>query len=283
MRLNRNNGLAGLRNNWLAGLTCQQFVNLNPWDFITHPASNGQWLGSIRSVLSTRLTDDELLSIVYPGLHTATTSAIRNHAKRSEELLATTLADLESRDASDADRKLALLNHGIATSRLRAKCLVGYALSYIEKYGLAEVVRELPGNGTYSVNDLDTISLTPRAHALQHEYMLNSSNYNDSLSSLPQFLSDGIVLSDEGLQQRHQNIEQIRRFLTPRQHQILRLAVIEQQAPSVMSEMLGLTTKQVWKVRRALNAKLGEIAEEVGVCPRYIASVRQKSMMVEAE
>lgn len=193
------------------------------------------------------------------------------------------MADLDSRDASDADRKLALLNHGIATSRLRAKCLVGYALSYIGKYGLAEVVRELPGNGTYSVNDLDTFSLTPRAHALQHEYMLNSSNYNDSLSSLPQFLSDGIVLSDEGLQQRHQNIEQIRRFLTPRQHQILRLAVIEQQAPSVMSEMLGLTTKQVWKVRRALIAKLGEIAEEVGVCPRYIGSVRQKSMMVEAE
>lgn len=275
MRLNRNN--------WLAGLTCQEFLNLDPWTFITHPASLGQWEAAVRSSITVRMSDDEILSILYPGLHTATFSAIRNYAKKSADELIAIQADLASRGADAIEKDLALLNHQIKTSRLRVKCLVGYALSYIQKYGLALIIEELPGHESYLFTELDTIDHTPRAHALQHEYMLTSSNYNDSLTALPQFLSDGVVLSDEGLQLRHQYIETIRRFLTPRQHQILRLSVIEQQEPAVMSEMLGLTTKQVWKVRRALNARLGEIAIDAGVCPKFVSAVRHKTQTAEAQ
>ena len=240
-----------IRTNWLAGLPCQQFLALDPWEFVCHDESRSQWIAEVRKVLTVRLRDDEILSVLYPGLYDATSAAIRNH---------------DTKSAAD-----------------RGRCLIGYALSYIRLYGLALVLEETPGASSYSFAELDTVSDVPRAHALEHEYMQTSSNYIDGLQSAPQFLSDGVVLSDEGLQARHQHIETLRRFLSPREHQILRLAVLEQHRSVDMSEMLGLSQKQTWKVRRGLLRKLADIAIDQGVCPKYAASLRPRMATAEAE
>ncbi|MGF6282247.1 DNA-binding CsgD family transcriptional regulator [Pseudomonas frederiksbergensis] len=238
-----------IRSNWLTGLTCHQFNELNPWDFVIHPESEEQWLAEIRQKLSIRLRDDEILSILYPGLFSTVKAAIKNY--------------------------------GDGPAENRGNFLCGYALKYIRIYGLALVVDEVPGANSYNVAELDTIEQTPRAHALQHEYMQSSSNFTEGLDSQPQFLSDGVVLSNEALQIRHQNIEQIRRYLTPREHQILRLSVLERQESTDISDMLGLGKRQVWKVRRSLNRRLADIAIAQGACPKYVASIHQKAIQAE--
>lgn len=238
-----------IRSNWLAGLSTLQFKNLSPWDFVIHPESKEQWLAEIRQRLSIRLRDEEVLSILFPGLHDAVKAAIKNYGDKPAEG--------------------------------RGKCLIGYALQYIRVYGLAEVVDEVPGSNSFNVAELDTIEQTPRAHALQHSYMLSCSDFNEGLNTQPQFLSDGVVLSNEALQISHQNIEQIRRYLTPREHQILRLSVLERQEPTDISVMLGLGKRQVWKVRRSLNRRLSEIAIDQGVCPDYVATIHNKSLQAE--
>lgn len=240
-----------VRSNWLAGLTSDQFLSLDPWEFVIHVESQQQWVAEIRSKLSVRLTDEELLQILYPGIYDATKSAIRNYAAGSPDG--------------------------------RGLCLIGYALSYIRKYGYARVIDEVPGSGAFNFADLDGLDYAPRAHGLEPDYLNTASNYTDSLSALPQFLSDGIVLSDEGLQKRHAHVETLRRFLTHREHQILRLAVLEQHCSVDMSSMLGLSEKQVWKVRRQLKVKLGEIAIDQGICPRVVASLRGKETAAASE
>lgn len=237
-----------IRSNWLSGLTCDQFKNLNPWDFVTHEESEQQWVAEIRQKLSIRLRDDEVLSILYPGLFKTVKAAIKNYGDKP------------------ADG--------------RGKCLIGYALQYIRVYGRAEVLDEVPGSNSFNVAELDTIEQTPRAHALQHEYMRTCSDFNEGLDSQPQFLSDGVVLSNESLQLCHQNIEQIRRYLTPREYQILRLSVLDRQEPTDISEMLGLGKRQVWKVRRSLNQRLSDIAIHQGVCPKYVATIQKKTLQV---
>jgi len=240
-----------IRSNWLAGLTCQQFLGLDPWEFVCHEESRGQWIAEVRKAIPVRLRDNEILSALYTGLYDTTKSAIRNHGEQA---------------AAD-----------------RGRCLIGYALSYIRLYGLAAILDELPGSKNCSFFELDTVGVTPRAHALEHEYMLATTNYTDGLTALPQFLSDGIVLSDEGLQARHQHIETLRRFLSPREHQVLRLAVLEQHQSVDMSDMLGLSRKQVWKVRRGLLKKLEEIALDQGACPKYVSSLRPRMATAAAE
>ncbi|WP_409286809.1 helix-turn-helix domain-containing protein [Pseudomonas guariconensis] len=237
-----------VRNTWLAGLTSEQFLNLDPWAFVLHDESNQQWIAEIRSKISVRLKDDEILQIVYPGLHDTTRSAIRNHGSGNPEG--------------------------------RGKCLLGYALAYLRKYGCALVIEETPGYGTYSVTDLDGLPFAPRAHGFSAEYHSSVSEYTDSLSAVPQFLSDGVVLSDEGLQERHRNIETLRRFLTPREHQILRLAVLEQHKSGDMGTIMGLGAKQVWKVRRALKRKLASIAIDQGACPNKVAALLGSDLAV---
>ncbi|MBM5458769.1 hypothetical protein H8F21_14470 [Pseudomonas sp. P66] len=240
-----------VRNSWLAGLSHEQFLNLDPWEFVTHDESQQQWVAEIRTKLSVRLSDVELLHIVYLGLFDATKNAIRNYAGGAPEG--------------------------------RGRCLIGYALSYIRKYGCAQVIEEVPGAGAYQLVDEDALDYAPRAHGLEPDYLNAASNYTDSLSALPQFLSDGIVLSDEGLQKRHIHVERLRRFLTHREHQILRLAVLEQHCSVDMCSMLGLGEKQVWKVRRQLNRKLGDIAIDQGISPEIVAALRGKEMAVVGE
>ncbi|MCK1788924.1 hypothetical protein [Pseudomonas violetae] len=240
-----------VRNNWLAGMSCQQFLNLDPWAFVIHAESQQQWVAEIRSKITLRLDDEELLQILYPGLFDATKSAIKNYQDGSPEG--------------------------------RGRCLIGYALSYIRKYGCALIIDEVPGTGTYNFADLDALDYAPRAHGLQPDYQNTASNYTDSLSALPQFLSDGIVLSDEGLQLRHQHVEKLRRFLTHRQYQILRLAVLEQHCSVDMCSMLGLCERQVWKVRRELNRKLCEIAIDQGISPQVLQALTGKEMAAASE
>lgn len=240
-----------VRNSWLSGLTSDQFLSLDPWAFVIHDESQQQWVAEIRSKISVRLNDVELLHILYPGLYEATKSAIKNY--------------------------------GIGVPEGRGKCLIGYALSYIRKYGCAMIIDEVPGSGAYNFADLDALDYAPRAHGLEPDYLNAASNYTDSLSALPQFLSDGIVLSDEGLQKRHTFVEKLRRFLTHREHQILRLAVLEQHCSLDMCSMLGLGEKQVWKVRRQLNRKLCEIALDQGISPEMVAMLRGKELAAVGE
>ncbi|MCU9527569.1 helix-turn-helix domain-containing protein [Pseudomonas mosselii] len=240
-----------VRNSWLAGLSSDQFLNLDPWAFVIHGESQQQWVAEIRLKLSVRLSDEELLQIVYPGLCDATKNAIKNYADGAPEG--------------------------------RGRCLIGYALSFIRKYGCALVIDEVPGAGAYQLGDLDALDYAPRAHGLEPDYLNAASSYTDSLSVLPQFLSDGIVLSDEGLQKRHIHVETLRRFLTHREHQILRLAVLEQHCSVDMCSMLGLGEKQVWKVRRQLNRKLSEIAIDQGISPEIVAALSGKEMAVAGE
>lgn len=233
--------LMSKRNDWLAGLSCQQFLRLDPWAFVCHEESRPQWIAEVRKKIRSRLADDEILSVLYSDLHDTTQAAIRNYA-----------------DQPAAGRGTAL---------------IGYALSYIRLHGLAKIFDEIPDVHRGNVVAIDTIGSTPRAHALEHEYALAASDYTDGLSVLPQFLSDGVVLGDEGLQARHQNIERLRRFLTTREYQLLRLSVLEQHTSIDISEMLELSTKQVWKIRRTLRDKLGEIALDQGVCPHLVSSL----------
>ena len=233
--------LMSKRNNWLAALTCQQFRELDPWAFVCHDESRPQWIAEVRKKIRSRLSDDEILSVLYSDLYDTTQAAIRNYAEQP--------------------------------AAGRGAALIGYALSYIRIHGLAKIFDEIPVAQRANVVAIDTVGSTPRAHALEHEYSLAMTNFTDGLSVLPQFLSDGVVLSDEGLQAQHQNIERLRRFLSNREYQLLRLSVIEQHSSIDISEMLDLSTKQIWKIRRTLRDKLGEIALDQGACPHYVKSL----------
>lgn len=239
------------RNEWLASLTCDQFLNLDPWEFVAHDESKKQWIAEIRNAVTIAIHDDEILQIVYPGCYLAVKSAIRNYGEG---------------DPSG-----------------RGRCVFGYVLAYLRKGGRSLVRDEIPNSRVFDFEDLDTLDFAPLAHGLDASYESRATKYTDSLSALPQFLSDGIVLSDEGLQKRHRHIETLRRFLTPREYQVLRLSVLEQQKPKDMCAYLGLGDKQVWKVRRALNRKLAEIAIDQGVCPQLISTMLGKDVAVAAE
>lgn len=239
------------RNEWLASLTCDQFLNLDPWEFVAHDESKKQWIAEIRAAVTIAIPDDEILQIVYPGCYQTVKSAIRNY--------------------------------GLGEPAGRGKCVFGYVLAYLRNGGRSLVRAEIPNSRVFDYEDLDTLEFAPLAHGFDAGYESRVTNYNDSLSALPQFLSDGIVLSDEGLQKRHRHIETLRRFLTPREYQVLRLSVLEQQKPIDMCAYLGLGDKQVWKVRRALKRKLAEIAIDQGVCPQLVSTMLGKEVAVAAE
>lgn len=64
------------RNNWLTGLSREEFAQLDPWEVVCHPESRPQWIAEVRSKLRVSLTDDEILSILQIGLYKAVASAI---------------------------------------------------------------------------------------------------------------------------------------------------------------------------------------------------------------
>lgn len=236
--------LMSKRNDWLAALSCQQFLKLDPWAFVCHEESRPQWIAEVRKKIRSRLSDDEILSVLYSDLYDTTKSAIRNYAEQP--------------------------------AAGRGTALIGYALKYIRLHGLAKIFDEIPAAQRANVVTIDTVGSAPRAHALEHEYTLAVTDYTDGLSVLPQFLSDGVVLGDEGLQAQHQNIERLRRFLSTREYQLLRLSVLEQHSSIDISEMLDLSAKQVWKIRRTLRDKLGEIALDQGACPQLVSSLNPR-------
>ncbi|AVX92810.1 TPA: hypothetical protein L4847_000553 [Pseudomonas aeruginosa] len=228
------------RNNWLTGLSREEFAQLDPWEVVCHPESRPQWIAEVRSKLRVCLTDDEILSILQIGLYKAVASAIELYQ------------DVEPHQ--------------------RAAHIIGAALNYIRWDGRGDVLAEVPGSSAINMGDLVT-ELGPRSHSLQSDYMLASAQFSEALEYAPQFLADGVLLPDETGQTCHQYIEQIRHLLSAREHHILRLAVIENQESGAIAEILKISRKQTWKVRRGLKRKLAEIASEAGASKEFIRAV----------
>lgn len=233
------------RNDWLSSLSKAEFAGLDPWIFINDEESRKQWVAEVRKRLRTSMPDEEIHSILCVGLHDAVSSAIRNHADTPPES--------------------------------RGLCLFGYALQFIRRKGIAKVFDEIPGSSTVSLTSIDACSQGRRSHMIQGDYYEAAMTYEEALEVSPVFLSDGVLLNDASIQAQHNFIEQIRCLLTQREHQILRLLVIEEQKPSVISEMLQMSTKQVAKIRRNLKTKLCSIAIETGVCAELAMSLTRSS------
>lgn len=217
------------RNAWLEALSSAEFAELDPWVFINDVESRSQWLAEVRGKLRTVMPDDEIHSILSVGLYTCVRRAIRT-------------------------------NTNVEPS-LRGQLLIGSALAYIRRKGIAKIFDEIPGANSYSHGD----GLGRRSHSLQDEYGEMTSNYSEAIEQVPVFLSEGVVLTDTDIQSQHRLIERIRCLLTYREHQLLRLLVIDGQTPSNISDILGLTGKQIGKIRRNLKLKLADLASQVGL------------------
>lgn len=232
--------MRSLRNNWLTGLSREEFLQLDPWEIVCHPESQPQWIAEVRARLRISMPDEEILSILNVGLYIAVRAALELYKD--------------------------------VPPHQRAAHIIGSALGYIRWDGLGDVLAEVPGRSAITLGDMVS-DLPPRSHSLQSDYLLASTQFSEALEYSPQFLADGVLLPDETGQTCHQYIEQIRHLLSTREHQILRLTVIENQSSGAIAEILNLSRKQTWKVRRGLKRKLAEIADGAGASQAHIQSV----------
>ncbi len=229
------------RNDWLKSLSQAVFAQLDPWVFINHEDSRCQWVAEVRSKLRVAMPDDEILSILNIGLYECVRRAIANY-----------------KDAAPEDR---------------GTILIGSALQYIRLKGIAKVFDEIPGANAVSLADIEASVASRRSHDLQDDYHTTTSDFTEALEVAPVFLSEGIVLADSTRQVLHRNIEKIRSLLTFREHQLLRLLVMDDQTPSAICEILDLSHKQVGKIRRGLKIKLGDIAVQTGLDQASVAQI----------
>jgi hypothetical protein len=218
------------RNAWLEALSSAEFAALDPWVFINDEESRSQWLAEVRGKLRTVMPDAEIHSILSVGLYTCVERAIQT-----------------SPDTKPEDR---------------GQLLIGSSLAFIRRKGIAQIFDEIPGANSYCHGDAMG---GRRSHSLQDEYGELISNYSEAIEQEPVFLSEGVVLSDAAMQSQHRLIERIRCLLTFREHQLLRLLVIDAQTPSNISDILGLSAKQIGKIRRNLKLKLAELAGKAGL------------------
>lgn len=226
------------RNAWLEALTPAEFAGLDPWLFINDEESRKQWLAEVRSKLRISMSDEEIHSILSVDLYLCISRAIRKNTKVKPE-----------------DRGL---------------LLIGSALAYIRRKGVAKIFDEIPGVKNISLCEYHSLG-GRRSHALQDEYGELTSSYAETIEQAPVFLSEGVVLPDTGMQSQHRLIELIRCRLTSREYQLLRLLVIDGHSPANIGDILELQAKQVGKIRRNLKLKLAELAVHAGISPELVA------------
>jgi hypothetical protein len=226
------------RNAWLEALTPAEFAGLDPWLFINDEESRKQWLAEVRSKLRISMSDEEIHSILSIDLYHCISRAIRKNTK------------------VDADA--------------RGQLLIGSALAYIRRKGIAKVFDEIPGAKHVSLCDYQALGVR-RSHALQDEYGESTSSYAETIEQAPVFLSEGVVLPDTDMQSQHRLIELIRCQLTTREYQLLRLLVIDGHSPANICDILDLQAKQVGKIRRNLKLKLADLAMHAGISPELVA------------
>lgn len=222
------------RNSWLLSLTTQEFAKLNVWDFITHPETRSQAIAEVRSKLGISMPDSEILAVLQPGLYETVKAAVAKHHACEPEA--------------------------------RGKRVIGAMLAYIRLHGLAAILDEVPGSGSmYSAEFGTGLEGCIRSHAIEPYYDMQSSEYLESISESPQFLSGGVAFADTSAQARHRLCESVRHNLTTYEHRVLRMTVVDQLTPVQISEALELTARHVWVVRRSLRKRLREIASEIGL------------------
>ncbi len=221
------------RNDYLTSLSRDEFASLDPWTFINDHESRKQWTAEVRRRLRVPMPDVEILSILSVGLYDAVHRSIANHLDAEPER--------------------------------RGLILFGAALQFIRRKGLSLVVDEIPGSFGMGTIEHDLSDLPRRSHSLQDDYSTVSSSYEEALEASPVFLSEGIPLADTDMQVCHRYIETIRCKLTTREHQMLRLVVIDEHSLSAITEILAVSQKQVSRIRRNLKEKLAALAAASGV------------------
>ena len=222
------------RDSWLAGLSKDEFASLSAWSFITHEESRQRWIAVVRTKLTTRHTDSEILSSLYLGLFNTVTRAIQRH-----------------KDCAP-DR--------------RGSIVIGSALAYIRKEGIAALYNEIKGSTGVTTISLEALcEEVPRFHTLEGSYLSANSDYNESVPVTPQFLAEEQAVADLLFQERHHLCESIKHHLTPREVQVMRLTVIDHLDAEDISEILQVSRRQVWKLQRELRLKLLDIAKATGV------------------
>jgi hypothetical protein len=226
------------RDRWLAGLSNEEFANLCPWKFIDHTESRTQWVAEVRSRLTIRQSDQEILSALYVGLYNTVSKAIGRHACTAPES--------------------------------RGAIIIGSALAYIRTEGLAAIFGELTASAPSGTISIEACMEAQRSHGLEHRYYSNNSEYIESLPVAPQFLADEQAVPDLLIQERHYLCEAIRHHLTAREGQVLRLMVIDTLEADDISQILRVTKRQVWKVQRELRMKLCRLSEIAGVSSKSI-------------
>ena len=218
------------RNRWLAGLSKEEFVGLDPWQFIAHNESKAQWIAEVRQKLTVKRPDQEILSALYVGLYDTVSRALARHKD-------------------------------IAPER-RAFVVIGSALAYVRQEGLPALYNELIGSD-FVVSSECVEAL--RSHRLEDTYSSNTRDYIESLPSQPQFLADEQPVGDTQIQERHILCELARIHLTQRELEVMRLMVIDTLCAEDIAEALGVTKRQVWKVQQRIRMKLLELAAMAGV------------------
>lgn len=223
------------RNRWLAGLSKEEFVGLDPWQFIAHTESKAQWIAEVRQKLTVKRPDQEILSALYVGLYDTVSRALARHKD-------------------------------IAPER-RAFVIIGSALAYVRQEGLPALYNELIGSDFIVSSDcIDAM----RSHGLEHEYASINRDYIESLPSQPQFLADEQPVGDTQIQERHILCELARIHLTQRELEVMRLMVIDTLGADDIAEALAVTKRQVWKVQQRIRAKLLDLATMAGVATPLI-------------
>jgi predicted DNA-binding protein (UPF0251 family) len=153
------------RNRWLTGLSVEEFAALCPWEFINHPESRSQWIAEVRKRLATRLSDNEILSTLYLGLHTTVSKAIARHAGTEPER--------------------------------RGTIIIGSALQYVRQEGIPAVFGEMSnGMPSGTTISLDACLVSPRHNGFDSHYNSVNNDYTESLPTAPQFLADEQAVPD---------------------------------------------------------------------------------------
>jgi DNA-binding CsgD family transcriptional regulator len=158
-----------------------------------------------------------------------------------------------------------IVNHPDAEPSRRGLILFGAALQFIRRRGISLVFDEIPGTCSVGSVEFDLSNYPRRSHSLQDDYHTVSSSYEEALEASPVFLSEGVPLADADMQLCHRYIETIRCKLTTREHQMLRLVVIDDHSPCAITEILAVSQKQVSRIRRSLKEKLAAMAASSGI------------------
>lgn len=266
---------------WLGSLSAEELLALDPWTILTAEKAKKYLLIAGRGVLRknsdrglAEMSNDELLHEVYPLL-----------CEKLPAILKSSLAV----ESENRDRFIFGSLRNLVQMRLNEMvfgCNNPSTFVYLEEHEILRRARDgsLGSSDTVSDSGLMNPNDMFRSHSLlmsHYEHQINEfvETYG---SHEPQFLSDGAVVADADIQQRHMLIERFRPYLSSRDTDILRHLILGQDDRNIIALEVGSAPKQISRARQRIQRTMREVLHSLGWADEEIdADILKRAVTAE--